>query len=88
MCHTSPHAGADSLPRSALGALTPPPAAADIPNVKTFLDYMWKAVDNWSFYETEAKKKQKPKKTQTHKMWKTVSNIVVSIFAITLFLNE
>lgn len=56
MCHMASRAGADSLPHSALGALTPPPTAADIPNVKTFLDCMWKAVDNWSFYETEAKK--------------------------------
>jgi len=70
MCHTASRTGADSLPRSAPGALTPPPTATEILNVKTFLDCMWKAVDTWSFYETKVKKpSQNVKNCKQHHCW-------------------
>lgn len=82
-CHPASRTRADSLPYTAPCALTPPPTAADIPNVKTFLDCMWKAVDNWSFDEPKAEKN-----TTTQKVGKSAGKIVVRIFAIPLFLND
>lgn len=70
-CHPASRTRADSLPYTALCALTPLPTAADIPNVKTFLDCMWKAVDNWSFDEPKAEKN-----TTTQKVGKSASKLL------------
>lgn len=73
MCHTAPRTGADSLLHSVPGALTPPPTTTDIPNAETFLDCLWKAVDNWSFYKTEAKKTP----TKCEKLQVTLLSVVL-----------
>lgn len=72
LCHMTSQTGAASLLHSALGALTPPPTAADIRNVKTFLGCVWKAVDNWRFYKTKTKKKIKKKSTKCEKLQATL----------------